>query len=79
MIIFSMKALRVLHMSNTSRTLDNIPPTLDDLDNLQVHFTFFNSVIGSFEKVFSQCHISFLEHSCYEYNRDFASLNISII
>lgn len=35
-----MKALRVLHMSNTSRTLDNIPPTLDDLDNLQVHFNF---------------------------------------
>ncbi|MCP9259008.1 Gelsolin [Dirofilaria immitis] len=31
----SMKALRVLHMSNTSRTLDNIPLTLDDLDNLQ--------------------------------------------
>lgn len=36
MQIFSMKALRVLHMSNTSRTLENIPPTLDDLDNLQV-------------------------------------------
>ncbi|KHN73472.1 Protein flightless-1 -like protein [Toxocara canis] len=31
----SMKALRVLHMRNTSRTLENIPPTLDDLDNLQ--------------------------------------------
>uniref|UniRef100_F1KQP4 Protein flightless-1 homolog n=1 Tax=Ascaris suum TaxID=6253 RepID=F1KQP4_ASCSU len=31
----SMKALRVLHMRNTNRTLDNIPPTLDDLDNLQ--------------------------------------------
>ncbi|VDK53588.1 unnamed protein product [Anisakis simplex] len=30
-----MKALRVLHMRNTCRTLDNIPPILDDLDNLQ--------------------------------------------
>lgn len=32
-----MKSLRVLHMRNTHRTLENIPPTLDDLDNLQVH------------------------------------------
>lgn len=31
----SMAALRVLHMRNTNRTLENIPPTLDDLDNLQ--------------------------------------------
>uniref|UniRef100_A0A915C440 Protein flightless-1 homolog n=1 Tax=Parascaris univalens TaxID=6257 RepID=A0A915C440_PARUN len=31
----SMKALRVLHMRNTNRTLDNIPLTLDDVDNLQ--------------------------------------------
>ncbi|CAI4229081.1 unnamed protein product [Auanema sp. JU1783] len=30
----SMTALRVLHMRNTNRTLDNIPPTLDDLENL---------------------------------------------
>ncbi|CAJ0942651.1 unnamed protein product, partial [Mesorhabditis belari] len=30
----SMKALRVLHMRNTNRTLDNIPPILDDLENL---------------------------------------------
>lgn len=36
LIFCSMAALRVLHMSNTSRTLDNIPPTLEDLDNLQV-------------------------------------------
>lgn len=31
-----MKALRVLHMRNTTRTLDNIPPILDDLENLTV-------------------------------------------
>ncbi|KAF8356657.1 fli-1 [Pristionchus pacificus] len=30
----SMTALRVLHMRNTNRTLDNIPPTMDDLENL---------------------------------------------
>lgn len=37
----SMTALRVLHMRCTHRTLDNIPPTLDDLDNLQdVDFSF---------------------------------------
>ncbi|VDN08086.1 unnamed protein product [Thelazia callipaeda] len=39
----SMKALRVLHMSNTSRSLDNIPLMLDDLDNLQdVDFSYNN-------------------------------------
>lgn len=31
-----MTALRVLHMRNTNRTLDNLPPTLDDLENLRV-------------------------------------------
>ncbi|VDM71067.1 unnamed protein product, partial [Strongylus vulgaris] len=30
----SMTALRVLHMRNTNRTLENIPPSLDDLENL---------------------------------------------
>lgn len=45
-----MKALRVLHMSNTSRTLENIPPTLDDLDNLQVSFQLFNCAIDDFTK-----------------------------
>ncbi|VDP04031.1 unnamed protein product [Heligmosomoides polygyrus] len=31
----SMTSLRVLHMRNTNRTLDNIPPSLDDLENLR--------------------------------------------
>ncbi|CAI5446386.1 unnamed protein product [Caenorhabditis angaria] len=31
----SMTSLSVLHMSNTNRTLDNIPPSLDDLNNLR--------------------------------------------
>ncbi|CAB3403082.1 unnamed protein product [Caenorhabditis bovis] len=31
----SMASLNVLHMSNTNRTLDNIPPSLDDLHNLR--------------------------------------------
>lgn len=31
----SMTSLSVLHMSNTNRTLDNIPPTLDDMHNLR--------------------------------------------
>ena len=36
---FSMSSLRVLHMKNTNRTLENIPPTLDDLENLEVKMT----------------------------------------
>ncbi|VDK84077.1 unnamed protein product [Cylicostephanus goldi] len=36
----SMTALRVLHMRNTNRTLDNIPPSLDDLENLAVDQAF---------------------------------------
>ncbi|CAD6187849.1 unnamed protein product [Caenorhabditis auriculariae] len=31
----SMTALNVLHMRNTNRTIDNIPPALDDLQNLR--------------------------------------------
>ncbi|XGW13461.1 hypothetical protein V3C99_000077 [Haemonchus contortus] len=31
----SMTSLRVLHMRNTNRTLENIPPSLDDLENLR--------------------------------------------
>ncbi|KAK6010128.1 leucine Rich repeat-containing domain protein [Ostertagia ostertagi] len=30
-----MTSLRVLHMRNTNRTLENIPPSLDDLENLR--------------------------------------------
>lgn len=43
LLLYSMSSLRVLHMRNTSRTLDNIPPTLDDLENLSVSlpFSFF--------------------------------------
>lgn len=31
----SMTQLRVLHMRNTGRNINNIPPTLDNMDNLQ--------------------------------------------
>ncbi|ETN73119.1 leucine Rich repeat-containing domain protein, partial [Necator americanus] len=40
----SMTALRVLHMRNTNRTLDNIPPSLDDLENLRVGIFLLQSV-----------------------------------
>ena len=45
---FSMKTLRVLTLRNTHRTLSNLPPLWEDLENLEVGFSLVSSVTIDF-------------------------------